>query len=76
MHTLLFLIIIFSNSFFAKKKCAYIIYILYSWGFLVPPSQIYLLINDTANTIALYSTVKFDGVPIYHLSLGVSANVP
>ena len=37
-----------------------------SWEFLVPPSQIYLLINDTAHTIALYSTVKCDGV--YHVS--------
>ena len=33
---------------------------------------IYLLINDTAHTIALYST----GVPMYHLSLGICANVP
>ena len=37
-----------------------------SWGFLVPLSKIYLLINDTAHTIALYSTVKCDGV--YHVS--------
>ena len=33
---------------------------------------IYLLINDTAHTIILYST----GVPMYHLSLGICANVP
>ena len=40
---------------------------LYSWGFfLVPPSKIYLLINDTAHTIALYSTVKCTGV--YHVT--------
>ena len=39
-------------------------------------SHIYLLINDTATTIALYSTVKCNGVPMYNLSLGICANVP
>ena len=38
-------------------------------------SHIYLLINDTAHTIALYSTVKCNGVPMYHLSLGIGAMV-
>ena len=61
-------------KYMQNKKTVLIL--LNSWGFLVLPSQIYLLINDTAYTIALYSTVKCDGVPIYHLSLGVSANVP
>ena len=45
-----------------------------SWGFLVPPSHIYLIINDAAHTIALYSTVKCNGVPIYNLSLGICEN--
>ena len=39
-------------------------------------SHIYLLINDTAYTITIYSTVKCDGVlyTMYHLSVGICAN--
>ena len=36
------------------------IYSFDSWGFLVPPSQIYLLINDNRPIITLYSTGKCD----------------
>ena len=39
-------------------------------------SHIYLLINDTAHTIALYSTVKCNGVTMYNLSVGICAIVP
>ena len=38
-------------------------------------SHIYLLINDTAHTIALDSTVKVKRCGLYHLLVGICENV-
>ena len=63
----------FSNSFLSKiytgcsKKSL-------TWGFLVPPSQIYLLINDTGPPFELNSIGKCEWGPIYNLLVGICLN--
>ena len=42
-----------------------------SWGFLVPPSQKYQLINDTRPPFAINSTCKCEREPIYNLLVGI-----
>ena len=55
--------------------------ILNSWGFLceveivqVAKSHLLVIKCDDGHTIALSSTVKCDGVTMYHLSVGIYEN--
>ena len=63
----------FPNSFLSKIYTG-CVKISLTWGFLVTPSQIYLLLNDTGPPFALNSIGNCERGPIYNLLVGICAN--